>query len=142
MPSIDLTTRDTAGKALIEDGVVTLTDVRGHAGEGVLHLVRSVMDFRGDGAEMRFNVALERMPLTDLPETWGLPRWDGKLSGRADLGLHVSSGKVKTTGGGDGVIEGFLSQQVKVRMLANERGYRFDVTNAPGARAVPDPRLS
>src|SRR5437868_5267368 len=34
--SIDLTAHDTAGKALVEDGVVTLTDVRGHAAGGAL----------------------------------------------------------------------------------------------------------
>src|SRR5262249_25800182 len=112
VPSIDLTTRDTAGKALVEDGVVTLTDVRGQVAGGALHVVKSVMDFRGEGSVLRFNVAAERLALRDLPRKWGLPGWDGRMSGRADLTVAISSGQVRTSGGGSGVIDGFLSQKI------------------------------
>jgi len=95
---------------VVEDGVVTLTDVRGQAAGGALHVVRSVMDFRGEGSQFRFNVAAERLVLRDLPKKWGLPGWDGRMTGRADLTLAVRKGQVRTSGGGNGVIEGFLTQ--------------------------------
>ncbi|HEX4592495.1 MAG TPA: hypothetical protein VH120_21375, partial [Gemmataceae bacterium] len=137
VPSIDLTTRNTSGKALIEDGVVTLNDVDAKVAGGTLFLVKSVMDFRGEGSEMQFNVSADRLALRDLPAKWGLPKLDGRLNGRAEMHVSVKNGQVRTSGGGSGTIEGFLSQTVQVKMVANERGYRFDISNAPGAKATP-----
>lgn len=134
VPSIDLTTRDTNGKAVVEDGVVTLNDVRGETAGGALHLVKSDMDFRGDGSKLRFVIGAERLVLRELPAKWGLPKWDGRMTGRADLTLDIKGGQVRTSGGGEGTIEGFLSQKLQVKMLADERGYRFDVSNAAGAK--------
>jgi hypothetical protein len=129
VPTIGLTTRDTSGKAQVEDGVVTLTDVFGKAASGSLHVVKSVMDFRGEGSEFRFNISADRLVLRELPAKWGLPALDGRMSGRADLTITVHNGQVKTSGGGSGTVEGFLSQTVQVKMVANERGYRFDISN-------------
>ena len=65
------------------------------------------------------------------------------MTGRADMTVAIEKGQVRTSGGGEGVIEGFLSQKVQVKMVADERGYRFDVTNAPGAKGLaPEGRPS
>src|SRR5947209_852795 len=57
VPSIDLTTRSTTGKVLVEDGVVTLTDLNGKAAGGSLHVTRSDMDFRGDPSRLNIKVS-------------------------------------------------------------------------------------
>jgi hypothetical protein len=137
VPSIGLVTQNTAGQALVEDGVVTLTDVHGSAAGGTIRVVKSVMDFRGEGSNLRFNVNADKLVLKDLPKRWGLPQWDGRLTGKADLTVTTDRGQVRTSGGGSGVIEGFLSQKIDVKLTANEGGYKFDVTNEPGARLVP-----
>jgi hypothetical protein len=134
VPSIDLTTLDTAGKALIEDGVVTLTDVRGHVADGALHLVRGLIDFRGEGPDIRFSITAERLQTRDLPKKWGLGRWTGPLSGRADVAVAIRPGQMRTAGGGEGVIGSFVAQQSKVKLVPDENGFHFDVTESPGGR--------
>jgi hypothetical protein len=135
--AIDLTARGASGKVLIEDGLVTLTDVAGNAAGGSLHLPKSVLDFRGTGSEQQYAVSGEKLRLRDLPKQWGLPAWDGRLSGHADLTVSTQDGQVQTKGGGAGVIDGFLSQKIEVKLSANDRGFKFDVSNAPGASLTP-----
>jgi hypothetical protein len=138
--SIDLTARSTFGMAVVEDGVVTLTDVNGKAAGGTLHIARSVMDFRGLESVLRFNVSGDGLNVRELPANWGLPAFDGRMTGKADLTVKIHDGQVRTSAGGDGVIEGFLSQKLQVKMRANERGYRFDITNQSGAGLAPEGR--
>ncbi len=137
--SIDLTAHGASGKVLVEDGLVTLTDVNGNTAGGTLHLPKSVLDFRGDGSKQQYSVSGERLKLRELPKKWGLPAWDGRLSGRADITVTTRNEQVQTKGGGSGVIEGFLSQKIEVKLTANDRGFKFDISNAPSA-AAPEGR--
>ena len=131
--AIDLIADGTSGKAVVEDGVVTLSDVTGAVAGGTLRVANSVLDFRGDGSEQHNTVSGERLNLRELPHKWGLPAWDGRLSGQANLTISTRNGQTRTSGGGAGVIEGFLSQKLDVKLTANKHGFQFDVSNAPGA---------
>ena len=140
--SIDLTAHGASGKVLVEDGLVTLKDITGNAAGGTLHLPKSVLDFRGDGSKQQYSVSGKQLKLRELPKKWGLPAWDGRLSGQADITVTTRNEQVQTKGGGSGVIEGFLSQKIEVKLTANDRGFKFDITNAPGAAIAPEGRQS
>jgi hypothetical protein len=134
IPSADLLARSTTGKVLVGDGVVTLTDVNGKVAGGSLHVTRSEMDFRGERSRLTFQISADRLNLRDLPQKWHLPAVDGRMSGRAELSLIIQKGDVQTSGDGSGIIDGFLSQTVNVKMVADNGGYRFDIESGkPGA---------
>lgn len=132
--AIDLAADGVRGKIEIEDGVVKLNGLHGRAAGGEL-AVNGRLDFRGDASDMRFDVAATRFALDKLPASWRMPIKSGALSGRADLKVTVKDGQVHTAGEGKGTIEGFLSgPPLQVKMLAEGGGYRFDISNTPGAR--------
>jgi hypothetical protein len=127
VPTIELTTRGTSGKVFVSDGVVTLIDLDGKAAGGSLHITRSEMDFRGEPSRLTMKVSADRLNLHDLPKKWQLPSLEGRMSGRADLTMTIRNGEVESSGGGGGTIDGFLSQVVQVKMVADKGGYRFEI---------------
>jgi hypothetical protein len=132
--AIDLASDDVRGKIEIDDGVVKLNGLRGRAAGGNLAVVGQ-LDFRGDASVMTFDVTATKLALDKLPAGWRMPLKTGAMSGRADLRVTVKNGQVQTAGEGKGTIEGFLSgPPLQVNMLAEGGGYRFDISNTPGAR--------
>ena len=106
VPPIDLTTTDTSGKVVVENGVVTLTDVNGKTAGGTLR-VDSKLDFAATPSVLTFDVTAQGLNIPQLPKTWGLPPLDaGQLEGDADLKLVVKDGKVEPWGRGEADIVG------------------------------------
>jgi translocation and assembly module TamB len=131
--AIDLAADDVRGKIEIVDGVVKLSGLRGRGVGGDL-AVTGRLDFRGDAADMGFDVTATKLALDKLPAAWRMPIKTGAMSGHADLRVTVKNGQVQTAGEGKGTIEGFLSgPPLQVKMLAEGGGYRFDISNTPGA---------
>ena len=60
--------------------------------------VRSV----GDQEAGTLTTGGEQLALKELPESWGLPKWDGRLSGQAQMEVTGADGQVRTTGQGQG----------------------------------------
>jgi hypothetical protein len=125
--AIDLTAYPARGRVLVEDGVVTLEDVRGTAAGGDV-AVGSVMDFRSPVASvLRFTVDAGRVGLKRLPESWRAPRMDGEVAGRADLELTIRGGRATTRGRGEGTVRPALPfvPPIRVTLDADGRGFRF-----------------
>ncbi len=137
--AIDLTTQNTHGGVLVEDGIVHLRDLQAQAAGGSLR-TDATMDFSGAGSVFLFNVKAEKLQTKQLPAKWGLPPWDGRLSGQAHMEVAVRDGQVQTSGQGQGALEGvFSGPPLQVRMLADRGGYRFDISNEAG---TPTGKLS
>jgi translocation and assembly module TamB len=111
---------------------VTLTGIRGRAADGELG-ADATLDFRRETSQFQFNVSANRLALQHVPPSWGLPKLDGRLAGRADMQVSVRNGEIETRGQGQGTIEGFLGRTLKVQMSATERGYRFDISDTLAA---------
>jgi uncharacterized protein involved in outer membrane biogenesis len=127
VPPIALTTTDTSGKVLVENGVVTLTDVNGQTAGGKLH-VDSRLDFAAAPSVLTFDVKAKGLNIPELPKSWGLPKLDaGKLEGGADLKLVVKDGKVEPWGRGEAdIVDGKLfggTVAGKIRLVGD--GHRF-----------------
>lgn len=141
--SINLNTDQTSGKVLVEDKVVTLTNVKGRAAEGEL-ACDSVLDFRPKNTELGFKVDARALVLHALPREWKVPaEIDGKLSGHADLHVTIADGKPRTRGSGEGeitdaVLGGFLKlkKPIRLALYADEGGFHFKRPPA-GATALP-----
>ncbi len=139
VPSIGLNTRGVSGRAVIEDGLVTLEKVKGEAAGGTLGL-NATLDFRGEATAMRFGLAVRGLGLRALPAKWELPKQlDGKITGDADLRLAVAGGKVKTSGSGKGRIDeatlaGFpVKHAIELRLQAEDGRIRFQPNLEPTA---------
>lgn len=137
VPPIDLTTADTSGKVVVENGVVTLTGVKGKAAGGTLG-VDSRLDFAATPSVLTFDVTARGLNIPQLPKTWGLPPLDaGRLEGDADLKLVVKDGKVQPWGRGEADIVGgkLLGGTVegKVTLVGDGQRFRFqsDVAALP-----------
>jgi translocation and assembly module TamB len=136
--AIDLAADDVRGKIEVEDGVVNLQGLHGRAAGGEL-AVSGPLDFRGDASDTKFDITATKLALDKLPASWRMPLKTGTMSGRANLRVVVKNHQVQTEGEGKGTIEGFLSgPPLQVKLLAVNGGYRFDISNTPGARG-PNP---
>ncbi len=104
--SINLHADRASGKVIVEDKQVELRDVHGRAADGKIG-VNSTMDFRDKVDQLRFAIEAERLDMHKLPEAWRLPpfiKFDGRLSGKANLLVTVDDHKAWTTGKGEGQI--------------------------------------
>jgi hypothetical protein len=125
--AIDLTAAPARGRVLVEDGVVTLEDVRGQAAGGDVK-VGSVMDFRSAASVLRFTVEAGQVALRRLPEAWRVPRLDGQVSGRADLELTIRGGRTTTRGHGEGTVKAFpLLRPIRLILDSDGTGFRFSL---------------
>jgi hypothetical protein len=153
VPSIGLQAQSVSGKAVIEDGLVTLAGVEGEAAGGEMRLSAS-LDFRGEATAMKFGLAVKGLGLTALPEKWELPRQlDGRITGQADLVVTVAGGKAKVDGTGKGRIDeasvaGFpVKEPIELNLRAEDGRIRLrpkmDPKAAEGMKvnaAAPPPR--
>jgi hypothetical protein len=108
--SIALDADHAAGTVIVEDGRVLLEGVRGDAAGGKI-ATDADMDFAGKVTQMKFDVNVHDVVLQDLPRSWWrdkkgiISRFNGLLSGKANLLVTVDKGKVRTEGNGEGIIE-------------------------------------
>jgi translocation and assembly module TamB len=129
--AIDLEAEQAHGKVVVEDGALTLRGVKGRAAGGRI-ATDAELDFRGEASKMHFDVHVRNVVLSKLPKSWKVPdKFDGKLTGRADLRLTVRDGKVQTRGTGKGVIDdaqvlGFPAKEpIELRLHADGKRFRF-----------------
>jgi hypothetical protein len=141
--SIDLEADKARGKVVVEDKLVTLTGVTGRSADGEIH-TDATLDFRQPKSDMEFKVDVTGLALQRLPRRWQVPRkFDGKLTGHADLRVVVIDGKAKTSGGGEGVIDHLrlglapLPGKLKLLLHADENGFRFTSPSKSLSAVVP-----
>jgi uncharacterized protein involved in outer membrane biogenesis len=128
---IDLRAEHAGGKVVIENGLVTLTDVSGQAADGKI-ATNATLDFRQPVYEHHFSVTAQNLDLHLLPKRWKiLPTLRGRLTGTANLAVKISDGKHQTSGEGIGEIDqGRLAlvpfkNPIRIHLLANGEGFHF-----------------
>jgi hypothetical protein len=141
--AIDLHADRARGKVVIEDGVVTLTEVKGHTAEGTIQ-TNGILNFRSQPTRLQFDLTAQRLELRQLPHKWPLPpAVDGRLSGAADLVVTVVNGKAHTTGDGKGEITearllGLHARAIGVKLHADGERFHFTVGRpAPAEERAP-----
>jgi hypothetical protein len=127
VPSIEMTAAQVSGKAIIADEVVTLEDVRGKTAGGTIALTSAKLNFHEQPTRMAFKVGVQDVVLRDLPRSWKIPHFSGKLTGSADLVVTIKQGKVQTAGSGEGVIreERWSGGTLAIRLSMSSDGRRF-----------------
>jgi hypothetical protein len=127
IPSIDLQATGASGRVVIDDNVLTLTNVRGTAGGGELR-VGSTMDFRVLGSHTeRYVIEVNRVNPKFLPPRWQVPMMEGQIDGKADIELTIRDGYlVNTRGQGQGTLRMFpFLRPLSVYLEADGRAFRF-----------------
>jgi hypothetical protein len=127
VPVIDLQATGASGRVVIEDNVLTLTNVRGGTGGGEIR-VGSTMDFRVRGSHTeRYTIEVSRLNPRLLPERWQVPAMGSEIAGKADLELTFRDGYlVNTRGQGTGTVKvtRFLPP-LNIYMESDGLGFRF-----------------
>jgi hypothetical protein len=127
VPVIDLQAVGASGRVVIEDNILTLTNVRGATGGGELK-VGSTMDFRVRGSHTeRYTIEVSRLNPNLLPAKWQVPTLGSDIAGKADLELTFRDGHlVSTRGQGNGTVKvsRFLPP-LNIYMESDGRGFRF-----------------
>ncbi len=127
VPSIDLRAVGASGRVVIDDNVLTLSNVRGMTGGGELRL-GSTMDFRVPGSHVeRYAVAVSGLNPRLLPALWQVPMVEGQIDGKADMELTFRDRYLlNTRGQGTGTLRMFpFLRPLSVYMEADGRGFRF-----------------
>lgn len=129
--AIDLAASDVAGKLVIEDGRIVLQDIQGCTANGSLTL-QGDLDFRTRPERLLFRIEATGLDLRQLPRSWDLPEFlEGKLSGKATLGVDLLKGGVRTTGQGEGQISdariggAVTAEPVVLQLVSQGKGFRF-----------------
>lgn len=141
--SIELDARQTSGKAVVEDELVILEDVKGQVARGAIETSGN-LNFRAEPTRMDFKVGVRDVVLRDLPRSWKLPKSiDGHLSGAADLSLTIDGqGKVRTAGSGQGTITeaswGGIRIKRPIRLAMHSDGRRFHFRQPKPAAIAPE----
>jgi hypothetical protein len=129
VPSISLRAAGASGRVVVDDNLLTLTNVRGAAAGGDVR-VGSTMDFRTRGTSiLGFAIGISKVTPRLLPDNWQAPRLDGQIEGKADIQLTLRDGFLPVTRGqGKGTLQ--LSRYlppVNVYMESDGQGFRFGV---------------
>ncbi|MGF1577997.1 MAG: hypothetical protein ACFCD0_01395 [Gemmataceae bacterium] len=106
VPVISLTAKEAAGRVVIEDSVVTLSDVEGDAFEGKIAM-DARLDFSGAFSQLDFQkIELRRAKLAALPKSWEVPKsFGGELTGQANLQVKGRpTGLPQVRGNGQGTV--------------------------------------
>jgi hypothetical protein len=127
----------TSGRVLIDNGLVTLENVRGKTGDGDIRLTGE-LDFRTPPTRMTFDIRVDHVDITQLPKKWPMTKvldrleqlrvLEGRLTGHADLVVTVVEGKAKTTGQGKGEVMAVAvgkKATLPLTLTANETGFHF-----------------
>jgi len=142
--AIDLDTQQTRGKVVIEDDVVRLTDVRGRAAGGTIHL-NGTLDFSAPTDRLQFAIDVQDLGVSQLPPTWSLPpQLQGRLSGHALLQILIDEhGRVQTSGEGEAVVNearvaGFPAEPIRLKLAPAANGFQFTSLDPLAKMAAPD----
>jgi translocation and assembly module TamB len=141
VPVIQLVGRETHGTAVIDNGLVRLTDVEGLALGGTLRTTAD-FDFRGDGSRLNFRkVQAKRLKVASLPRSWKFPKvFGGRLTGEAHMLFLLHKGQVRTRGRGEGAItESKIGGKIIIGLHSGPRGFRFAQSNPSGGVRKPAP---
>ena len=131
--SIDLHAQHANGTVVIEDKIIMLTDVVGKSADGVMK-TNAVLDFRQKPTNMQFAVGVEKVELQKLPSKWKIPpRYQGTLTGTANLKVVVADGKPLTTGKGQGTakVGGKVPLTLPIKLSADSKGFHFSFNPLP-----------
>jgi hypothetical protein len=122
--AISLQSEQVGGGVVIEDGLVTLRELRGQTADGGIQ-TSAELDFRKPLREMTFSIGVNRVDIHRLPKAWRLPVLvGGRLTGEALLKVVIGGDPhVLTTGEGKGHLNGTLP----VHMRANAAGFHFSL---------------
>ncbi|HEV8060781.1 MAG TPA: hypothetical protein VGP68_12955 [Gemmataceae bacterium] len=141
---VDLQAQHAGGKVVIEDGLVTLTNVNGQVADGKI-ATNATLNFRQPIYDHHFSVTAQNLDLHLLPVRWKIPRTlRGRLTGNADLAVKISDHKHETSGEGLGVIDQAklgllpLKEPIHIRLLADEKGFHFLPLLPEGVPEKPD----
>jgi hypothetical protein len=128
--AIDLRADQVQGEVIIEDGMVTLSDLHGRTADGDIQ-TSAAMDFRKRPKEMHFRVCVANVDIRRLPKSWRIPLLVvGRLKGEAVLKVLVGGEpRVLTAGGGDGLI----NNAVPVKLVYEGNHPRFTFSGGPHA---------
>lgn len=148
VPSIDLHADQAHGHVVVADERVELRGVQGRASEGALG-VDGDLDFRGETSRLQFGIRADGLQISKLPEAWRMPsflRFDGRLTGRANLVLLIGGGKVRPEGKGEGEITDArlfgvpVPKPIPIELRAEGEGFRWDHAKAKAEGAPPPVR--
>jgi hypothetical protein len=142
--SIDLDADHASGKLTVHDKVVDLAGVRGRAAGGEIR-TDAVLDFRPpEGSVLDFKIDVAGLLLHALPQSWRIPRkFDGKLTGHADLRWTIVRGKALPRGTGEGRIDDprlgpiRLKKPIRISLHADEKGLHYGLPKDEPSAALP-----
>jgi hypothetical protein len=143
--SIDLHADQAHGHVVVADERVELRGVHGRASEGALG-VDGDLDFHREPSRLQFAIRAEGLQISKLPEAWRMPsflRFDGRLSGRANLVLTIGGGKVRPEGNGEGEITDArvfgvpVPKPIPIELFAEGDGFRWDHAKAKASTPPP-----
>jgi hypothetical protein len=147
--AIDLQADHASGQAIIEDGLVTLRDVRGQTADGEI-ATDADLDFRKKPAKLDFkSIEVHHVVLSKLPAQWSLrktlekARLDGRLTAKAALVVTLTDGQPHTQGEGkgqiaDASIAGFATKRpIALRFTAEGKKFLFLPQGLTAAALVP-----
>ncbi|HLJ93696.1 MAG TPA: AsmA-like C-terminal region-containing protein [Gemmataceae bacterium] len=118
------------GKLIIDDDRITIADLQGRAAGGEIKAAGTV-EFEGKPPQFDFHVDASKLDLDQLPKSWKLPPFGGRLSGHADLQVALVNGKLQTNGTGQGMITGVRipgapeSKPILLKLHPSGEGFRF-----------------
>lgn len=126
VPSIDLRADRASGRVVIEDDLLTLSNVRGIAAGGDVRL-GSTMDFRNPTHVLGFNIETSQVNPRRMPSSWNVPSLDGRVEGKASITLAIPEhGPTITTARGVGTIKTLpLLPPIELHLKADRQGIRF-----------------
>src|SRR5262249_3546222 len=134
-----LTAEDATGSVVIDDGLVTLTGMKGKMAGGELR-ANAVLDFKSEPARLHFDpLEIQGLDVHKLPASWKVPKeFGGKLVGKAVVTVLIrKDGPVTTTGQGDAYLADArvldAPAEVRLRLASGKGGLRFEQNTASPA---------
>jgi hypothetical protein len=137
LPDAEVTLTQASGLIRVSGAKVELQGAKASVAGGSF-TADGTIDFTPEPTVAHLKTSAEGLELTQLPESWGLPRdITGKLKGSADLTLRFfRDGHSETAGGGAGEIVGAkirgLPVSFKVALRSDGKRYRFDMPTQMG----------
>jgi translocation and assembly module TamB len=130
VPSIDLSADQGKGKVTVQDGIVTIVDMKGQVADGEIK-ASGKLDFAQSPSQLDLKVDASKLELKKLPKSWELPPFGGRLSGHAVLQITLVDNQVRTNGSGKGMITGVRipgapeSKPIFLTLHPTGQGFRF-----------------
>lgn len=103
IPSLSVTATETAGRVVIDDGIVKLVNVTGRAFDGDIATV-GVLDFCSPATRLKFDkIKVDRVKVLKLPSSFRFPKKvEGRISGEGWLDVTFGQGRPVIRGDGKG----------------------------------------